>query len=179
MLWFSWALKGKYLSWNIGTFSGKYQGKLKECFICRGSEGSKFVSFTVWSVVIVKVSSKLSVIYCIEFFSSCFLYSRVQSVHSNLSSSIFMTLPPPYLSGVTGNQWAPGSVKVCPGHCQQRHVGTHNNCPLPRDKDIAMWNLAPHLSDRQSRLVIGQLWVHWCWGQTPVCNEAALEPRLE
>ena len=25
---------------------------------------------------------------------------------------------------------------------------------------------------------IGQLWVHWYWGQTPVCNEAALELRL-
>ena len=96
-------------------------------------------------------------------------------VYSNLSSSIFITLPPPYFSGVTGSQWVPGSVKVRPGHCQQRHVGTHISCPLPRDKGqghrlIAMWNLAPHLSDRQSRLVIGQLWVHWCCGQTPVCR---------
>ena len=31
--------------------------------------------------------------------------------------------------------------------------------------DIAIWNLAPHLSDRQYRLVIGQLWVHGVGGR--------------
>ena len=52
------------------------------------------------------------------------------------------------------------------GHTPAAH------CQGTRNKDRAMWNLAPHLSDRQSRLVIGQLWGPWGWGQTPVCRGA-------
>ena len=76
--------------------------------------------------------------------------------------------------GVTGNQ-CNGRLAVSKSTHQLSTAKGQGDIGLV----IAMWNLAPHLSDRQTRLVIGQLWVHWCWGQTPVCHEAALELRLE
>ena len=82
-------------------------------------------------------------------------------------------------------QWVLGSAKVAQdtvnSDTHQLSTAKGQGTRIYNRLILAMWNLAPHLSNRQFRLVIviGQLWVHWCWGQTLSVNEAALELRLE